>query len=38
MMIAAGQRSVHGNGDWVWAFDPVADWDKPPVVPATASV
>ncbi len=37
-MIAAGQRSVHGNSDWVWAFDPVADWDKPPVVPTTASV
>jgi salicylate hydroxylase len=33
-LIAAGERSVHGNTNWVWAYDPVAEWDKPPVVPA----
>ena len=32
-MIASGERSAHGNTEWVWAFDPVAEWDKPPVVP-----
>jgi salicylate hydroxylase len=31
--IVAGTGSVHGNSDWVWAFDPVADWDKEPSVP-----
>ena len=31
--IAAGTGSVHGNSDWVWGYDPVADWDKEPVVP-----
>jgi salicylate hydroxylase len=31
--IAAGTGSVHGNSDWVWGYDPVADWDKTPVVP-----
>ena len=34
-LIASGERSVHGNSDWVWAYDPVVDWDKLPVVPAT---
>ncbi|HWE74819.1 MAG TPA: FAD-dependent monooxygenase [Stellaceae bacterium] len=34
-MIAAGTRSAHGNTEWVWAFDPVAEWDKLPVVPKT---
>jgi salicylate hydroxylase len=31
--IAAGTGSVHGNAHWVWGYDPVADWDKAPVVP-----
>ena len=31
--IAAGTGSVHGNSHWVWGYDPVADWDKEPVVP-----
>jgi salicylate hydroxylase len=31
--IAAGTGSVHGKSDWVWGYDPVADWDKEPVVP-----
>ena len=33
--IAAGTGSVHGNSDWVWGYDPVADWDKEPAVPAS---
>jgi salicylate hydroxylase len=32
--IRTGERSVHGSTEWVWAFDPIADWDKEPVVPA----
>ncbi|MFY9692843.1 MAG: FAD-dependent monooxygenase [Xanthobacteraceae bacterium] len=32
--IAAGTSSVHGNSDWVWGYDPVAEWDKEPSVPA----
>src|SRR5437868_14060457 len=31
--IAAGTRSVHGNSDWVWGYDPVTGWDKEPFVP-----
>jgi salicylate hydroxylase len=31
--IAAGKGSVHGNADWVWGYDPIAEWDKEPVVP-----
>src|ERR1051326_7383779 len=31
--IAGGTGSVHGNSDWVWSFDPVAEWDKEPAVP-----
>jgi salicylate hydroxylase len=31
--IAAGTGSVHGNSDWVWAYDPVAEWNKEPDVP-----
>ncbi len=34
-MIASGERSVQGNADWVWAYDPVAEWNKEPTVPAT---
>ncbi len=33
--IAAGTGSVHGNADWVWSFDPVADWNKEPLVPGS---
>ena len=31
--IAAGTGSVHGQADWVWSYDPVAQWDKEPFVP-----
>jgi 2-polyprenyl-6-methoxyphenol hydroxylase-like FAD-dependent oxidoreductase len=31
--IASGKGSVHGDTDWVWAYDPVRDWDKEPMVP-----
>ena len=31
--IAAGNRSVQGNAEWVWGYDPIAEWDKEPVVP-----
>jgi salicylate hydroxylase len=31
--IASGKGSVHGSAEWVWGFDPVAEWDKPPSVP-----
>ena len=31
--IAAGTGSVHGNSEWVWGYDPVAEWDKEPTVP-----
>jgi salicylate hydroxylase len=31
--IGTGTGSVHGKSDWVWGYDPVADWDKEPVVP-----
>jgi len=32
-LIATGKGSVQGNADWVWAYDPVDEWNKPPVVP-----
>jgi salicylate hydroxylase len=31
--IAAGTGSVHGNSEWVWGYDPVAEWNKDPAVP-----
>jgi salicylate hydroxylase len=31
--IATGMGSVHGNSDWVWGYDPVAEWNKAPSVP-----
>jgi salicylate hydroxylase len=31
--INAGTGSVHGNSEWVWGYDPVAEWDKEPSVP-----
>jgi salicylate hydroxylase len=34
-MVAAGTGSVHGNSDWVWGYDPVAEWNKDPTVPST---
>jgi salicylate hydroxylase len=33
--IATGTGSVHGNSDWVWGYDPVAEWNKAPAVPTT---
>lgn len=32
-LIKKGERSVQGNAEWVWAYDPVAEWDKEPKVP-----
>ena len=32
-LIASGKGSVHGNADWVWGYDPVAEWNKEPSVP-----
>jgi hypothetical protein len=34
-LIKKGERSVQGNAEWVWGYDPVADWNKAPTVPAT---
>jgi salicylate hydroxylase len=31
--IVAGKGSVHGTADWVWAYDPITEWDKAPSVP-----
>lgn len=31
--IASGKTGVHGKIDWVWSYDPVAEWDKEPFVP-----
>ena len=31
--IASGQGSVHGSADWVWAYDPIGEWDREPSVP-----
>jgi salicylate hydroxylase len=32
-IIESGKNRMHGNADWIWSYDPVADWDKMPVVP-----
>ena len=32
-MIKKGERSAQGNAEWVWSYDPVADWNKAPTVP-----
>ena len=32
-LIDSGKGSVQGHNEWVWAYDPVADWDKEPTVP-----
>jgi salicylate hydroxylase len=31
--IVTGQSSVHGIAEWVWAYDPITEWDKEPSVP-----
>jgi salicylate hydroxylase len=31
--ITAGKGSVHGSAEWVWGYDPIAEWDKAPTVP-----
>ena len=31
--IDSGKGSIWGNSDWLLTFDPVAEWDKAPVVP-----
>lgn len=33
--IAAGKGSVHGSADWVWSYEPTAEWNKEPSVPST---
>jgi salicylate hydroxylase len=33
-LIASGKGSVHGTAEWVWGYDPVTEWNKPPTVPA----
>ena len=32
--IAAAKASFHGNIDWVYGYDPIAEWNKDPAVPA----
>jgi hypothetical protein len=32
-MIATGKRTVQGNADWIWAYDPVSEWNKAPDSP-----
>ena len=32
--MASGKGGFHGKNDWVWGYDPVAEWDKEPAVPA----
>ncbi len=36
-LIDARQGSVQGNVQWVYAYDPVTDWDKAPTVPEIAA-
>ena len=36
--IASGQGSVHGSADWVWAYDPIGEWDRDPSVPTAYAV
>jgi salicylate hydroxylase len=31
--IASGKSSVHGRAEWVWGYDPIAEWNKEPSVP-----
>jgi salicylate hydroxylase len=33
-LIASGERSVHGNIDWVWGYDPSVEWNKAPIIPS----
>ncbi len=30
----AASKGVHGNIDWVWGYEPAAEWNKEPDVPA----
>ena len=32
-LIASGKRGVQSHVEWLWGYDPVADWDKVPSVP-----
>jgi salicylate hydroxylase len=32
-MIASGKGSVQGYREFLWRYDPIADWDKEPTVP-----
>jgi salicylate hydroxylase len=36
-MMAPGRRAIARDIDWVWGYDPAAEWDKEPVVPAMYS-
>jgi salicylate hydroxylase len=38
VLITSGGRSVHGNSDWVWGYDPITEWDKPPFIPTATPV
>jgi salicylate hydroxylase len=33
-LIASGERSVHGNIDWVWGYDPSVEWNKAAIIPS----
>lgn len=32
-LITAGKGALAGGVDWIWSFDPVAEWNKEPIVP-----
>jgi salicylate hydroxylase len=32
-LIATGKGGTAHNSDWIWAYDPVAEWNKAPTVP-----
>lgn len=36
--LLASSKSSEGDMDWILGFDPVADWDKEPVVPVSEPV
>ena len=36
-LIDTGKGSVQGNNQWVYAYDPIAEWDKEPAVPAAVA-
>jgi salicylate hydroxylase len=33
-IITSGKRGVQGGAEWVWGYDPIDGWNKPPTVPA----